>query len=105
MKYDPGVEEKELSSELVTRLKMAEVFSRRLFEITSGYREDDERCHGSRQAVDIRCNESADRFHIVRGLLNAGFVRIGVYTAHIHADVCREVGFAERVLWLGGASS
>ena len=41
-------------------------------------------------AVDIDCNDAATRYHIIRGLILAGFTRIGVYKdskgTFIHAD-------------------
>lgn len=105
MRYAEGVEEGELSEKLREKLQMAEIFSRREFLITSGFREGDDRCHGVGDAVDIACVDSTDRLPIVRGLIRAGIGRIGVYTTHIHADVCEaENGFPENVLWLGGAS-
>ncbi len=104
MLYAKGVDEDKLSSGLLTVLKEAERFARVCdFEITSGYREGDERCHGVGKAVDIACSDSTERKKILYGLERAGFKRIGVYTRHIHVDVCYE-GFPQDVLWLGGAS-
>lgn len=41
-------------------------------------------------AFDIDCNDSFTRFHIIRGLILAGFTRIGIYKStkgtFIHAD-------------------
>ncbi len=103
MRLRKGVIEAELDEELLRRLRFAEVFSRREFQITSGYREGDERCHGVGKAVDIACRDADDRYRIVEGLLRAGFVRILLYTAHIHADVCTD-GYQQKILGLGGAS-
>ncbi len=103
MRLREGIVEEELDPFLIRDLKRAEFFARHEFEITSGYREGDERCHGERRAVDIACTDSGHRFTFLGALLRAGFVRIGVYTAHIHVDVCGN-GFPQEVLWLGGAS-
>ncbi len=103
MRYRNGVEATELQEGLRRDLEMAEVFARREFVITSGFREGDDRCHGYGRAVDIACGNSNDRFRIVAGLIKAGFDRIGVYSWHVHVDVCKRE-FPSEVLWLGGAS-
>ena len=80
MRYREGIEESELDTELLGRLKLAEVYSREDFEVTSGYREGDERTHGLGQAVDIACSDSTLRWRIVRGLVRTnGIVRVGLY--------------------------
>ena len=38
-------------------------------------------------AVDISCNNSADRFDLINCLLYVGFNRIGVAKTFIHADI------------------
>ncbi len=103
MIYAKGVAESELDEGLVRRLDKAEFESGLEFTITSGYRGADGRCHGDGKAVDIRARSSAERFEILEALIRAGFDRLGVYTMHIHADVCVE-NHARDVLWLGGAS-
>lgn len=57
------------------------------FVITSHYRPGDSGAHGYGIAVDIRARGSAERMTIVRALLDQGFPRVGVYDAHIHADI------------------
>jgi hypothetical protein len=42
--------------------------------------------HLTGNGVDLACSDSPTRFSMVKGLLDAGFTRIGVYSAHIHAD-------------------
>lgn len=69
------------------------------FVITSGYRPGDDGAHGRRLAVDIRCSESRPRFRILRGLILAGFNRIGIYDQHIHADCDPDLD--QEVVWLG----
>lgn len=46
--------------------------------------------HTKGTAVDIRCNNSADRLLIVSALLKVGFKRIGIYESFIHVDEDRE---------------
>lgn len=42
--------------------------------------------HLTGHAVDLACADDAIRFAMLSGLLSAGFTRIGIYSAHIHAD-------------------
>lgn len=42
--------------------------------------------HLTGNGVDLACNDSQTRYAMLKGLLGAGFNRIGVYSAHIHAD-------------------
>jgi hypothetical protein len=42
--------------------------------------------HLTGHAVDLACSDSATRFAMLTGLLAAGFNRIGIYSAHVHAD-------------------
>ena len=42
--------------------------------------------HLTGHAVDLACTESGNRYSMVRGLILAGFNRIGIYSQHIHAD-------------------
>lgn len=69
------------------------------FDLTSTYREGDEKSHGRGYAVDIACTKSRARWHILRGLIAAGFTRIGIYDLHIHADC--DPSLAPEVVWLG----
>jgi len=69
------------------------------FKINSGYRCEKHnkevgstsRNHTSGNAADIACTDGPTRFKIVRGLIAAGFKRIGVAKTFIHAD-CVEGG-------------
>ena len=95
----------ELREDFRRDLGMAEIQSRVEFVITSGFRDGDTKCHGTGRAVDLECQNSSDRLKILKGLLFAGFTRIGLYSAHVHVDACTSVfDFPEKVLWLGGAS-
>ncbi len=87
-----------LSSELLHMLETAEKLAGFDFEITSGFREGDERAHGKRVAVDIACHGSRIRFLVLRSLFRVGFRRIGIYHRHVHADV--SMTRDDEVCWL-----
>lgn len=53
--------------------------------------------HTKGYAVDIRCNDSQNRFKIINGLLAAGFKRIGIGKTYIHAD--NDPDLAQNVIW------
>lgn len=42
--------------------------------------------HLTGNGVDLACSDSPTRYAMLRGLILAGFNRIGIYSAHIHAD-------------------
>ena len=69
------------------------------FKITSAWRTGDLRAHGKGDAVDIRAHDSRGRFLILKGLVLAGFTRIGIYNLHLHADVNETAD--QEVAWLG----
>ena len=67
-----------------------------VFNINSGYR--CEMCnqsvggsptssHMTGYAADIAVGNSVDRLYMIKGLFDAGFERVGVYSTFIHADV------------------
>lgn len=47
----------------------------------------DNSAHVRGYAVDIRAQTSTEKFKIVKALIAVGFVRIGVYSSFIHADI------------------
>lgn len=47
---------------------------------------------------DISCTDSGKRYNILKALLDAGFKRIGVYKAHIHADLGGKE-YPQPVIW------
>ena len=105
MRYTKGVSAKELRRDFRELLQQAEIASSVEFFVTSGYREGDTKCHGHGRAVDLACGDSQVRLKMVRALIQVGFTRIGLYSAHVHVDTCESVfDFPEKVLWLGGAS-
>lgn len=42
--------------------------------------------HLTGNGVDLACSDSQTRYAMIKGLLGAGFNRIGIYSAHLHAD-------------------
>lgn len=110
-RYFKDSEIKGLDPKLVKALDEAREYAGIPFVITSGKRtsETNERALGVENsahltglAVDLRADNSLDRYQMVRGLLLAGFKRIGVYSGHIHADL--DYGKPYPVMWLGGLS-
>lgn len=88
-----------LNSNLLNMLETAERLAGFDFEITSGFREGDERSHGKGLAVDIACRDSRTRFLVVSTVCRVGFRRVGVYSRHVHVDISPTR--ANQVLWLG----
>jgi len=52
-------------------------------------------------AVDLRAHEKIKRDTIVKSLKAVGFVRIGVYSSHVHCDIDST---KPQVAWTGGIS-
>jgi hypothetical protein len=69
------------------------------FILSSSVRPGDDGAHGRGLAFDIKTPTSRARFRILKGLIEAGFHRIGVYDHHIHAD-CDDILDPE-VCWWG----
>jgi zinc D-Ala-D-Ala carboxypeptidase len=87
--------EVEMSEGFLNRLEAARVIADTPFKITSGYRcaINNRRVGGVStsahlvgKAADISANGSIERFSIIRALLYAGFVRIGIGKSYIHVD-------------------
>ena len=53
--------------------------------------------HLTGNAVDLACSDSQSRFLLVKALLSVGFKRVGVYSAHIHAD--NSLTLPQNVIW------
>lgn len=53
--------------------------------------------HTKGMAVDIRCNTNANRMKIVRALIEAGFVRIGIGKTFVHVD--DDAAKSQNVMW------
>lgn len=92
---------------LVQQLEMARTIANIPFVITSGYRCQDHNtevggvpssAHTVGMAVDIKAENSESRIRILAGLLDAGFVRIGIGDSFIHADI--DLSKPHPVAWL-----
>jgi len=98
-------EPEKMSYPLLVKLDSARDVAGIPFTITSSYREDpdptddENSAHYEGLAVDIRAPDGYSRFRIVNALLAAGFLRIGVYDRHVHADV--DPNKPAPVLWTG----
>ncbi len=102
-----------LCQELVCKLDSAREIANVPFKITSGFRAPDanataggveDSAHMSGKAVDLACIDGTSRFAMIKALLAAGFVRIGVYSKHLHADVDDSATKPQNVIWFGGDS-
>lgn len=94
--YFTDEEVRGLDATFVQKLDKARGLAGVPFIITSGLRTFEENqsipgavsdsSHLFGLGVDLKCDLSFTRFVMVKALLDAGFVRIGIYKAHIHAD-------------------
>lgn len=95
-----------LQPALVERLVEARHRAMTPFTITEGLAKGGSHvantAHARGLAVDIRAHDSVTRFKIVKALLDAGFVRVGVYDKHIHADI--DPSLPQGVCWVGRSS-
>jgi hypothetical protein len=107
-KYFTDAEVAGLDHRLVARLDRARGYAGVPFEITSGKRTEEENAaaggvknsaHVRGLAVDLRCPGSGARYFMLKGLLAAGFDRIGVYDLHFHVDI--DEALPARVCWVG----
>ncbi len=97
-----------LDRTFVRRLNRARHYAGVPFIITSGRRTkaQNTRLGGAKRSshltghgADFRARSGRVRFAIVRGLILAGFVRIGVYNGHVHVD--DDPRLPEPTLWPG----
>jgi zinc D-Ala-D-Ala carboxypeptidase len=96
----------DVSSRLKTLTNRARYLSGIPYVVTSGYRceEHNKKVGGSAtsshikgEAVDLYAEDSGKRWKIVRGLMDAGFTRIGVSKNFIHADIDKDK--PSEVMW------
>ena len=96
----------DMHPELLERLDVARFHADIPFVITSAYRTEQHELSKGRagtsshtlgRAVDIRASHSRERYYVLRGLMAAGFNRIGINRNSIHAD-CDGTKFPE-VVW------
>lgn len=55
------------------------------YEINKGRTGTSSHCKGL--AVDVECDDSIDRFLMIKALIEVGFRRIGIYETFIHVDI------------------
>ena len=95
----------EMDTGFLYKLDRAREFAGVPFLITSGKRcETHNKAVGSTStnhlsghAADIRCTGSAERFKIIKALIEAGFDRIGIHPKFIHCD--DNPGGWPKVIW------
>ncbi len=102
----PPCRKKDMGVHFMQQLDQAREFAGVPFVLNSAYRNiehellqgrDGTSSHVKGIAVDIRARSSRERYHILRGLLEAGFERIGIANTFIHADLDDEK--AGQVIW------
>ena len=101
-----------LDQELCAMLDRARGLAGVPFVITSGLRTPDQNAalpdavydsaHLTGNAVDLACPDSATRYAMLRGLILAGFERIGIYSAHLHVDNSTQLPL--KVAWYSSAT-
>lgn len=96
----------DMSQALMTRLDNARYTAGIPFVISSAFRSiayekskgrTGTSSHTKGLAVDIRCNSDANRWKIVKALIDNGFSRIGIGKTYIHADI--DEGKTQGVIW------
>jgi len=105
--YFSDDETKGLDDELCAMLDRARALAGVPFIITCGLRTQEQNAalpesvkdsaHLTGHAVDLATADSWVRFNMLRGLILAGFTRIGIYQNHIHAD--NSVVLPQKVCW------
>lgn len=85
----------DMNHDFLSKLDRARKYARVPFRITSGFRcprhnaevgGKETSSHLRGYAADIAVTSSAVRFRVVRGLMEAGFTRIGIGKTFIHVD-------------------
>ena len=105
--YFTDEEVKGLDLELCAMLDRARGLAGVPFIITSGLRTQEhndsipgsvkDSSHITGNGVDLFCNDNEKRFAMMRGLIMAGFTRIGVYKNHLHCD--NSLTLPQKVMW------
>lgn len=90
---------KGLRPELLEELEglAAELGGRSLY-VTSGFRVDSD-AHRTGLECDIACEDSAERYRLVRAAILRGWCRIGVYDRHVHLGMSEDL--PQCVMWHG----
>jgi len=96
-----------MSGELILQLTNMEIVLGRSLIYNSGFRcgECNKKAGGVKdsshlrgKAVDIKCNNSGERFALVKAALEHGFKRIGIGKTIVHLDV--DGSLPQKVAWL-----
>ena len=102
-----GCGKNNVKQEVIDRTLIARDLAGVAFNITSGCRCEthnaneggsDTSSHLPGEAEDIECDNSRNRFKMIKALIEAGFNRIGIGKGFIHADIDRSK--APAVVWL-----
>ncbi|WP_160162684.1 D-Ala-D-Ala carboxypeptidase family metallohydrolase [Magnetococcus marinus] len=97
-----------MQSPFLTQLDQAREWAGVAFHINSGFRcAHHNRAVGGKPgsshtlglAVDLKAIESGSRFHMIRGLLQAGFKRIGVDVKRGFLHVDADASKPQQVMW------
>lgn len=98
----------DMNPDTLAKLDEARAIAGVPFHITSAYRCEehnyrvggrDNSAHKTGHAVDIEADSSNEKFRILKGLIDAGFNRIGIYADFIHAD--DDPSLPPEVVWHG----
>jgi zinc D-Ala-D-Ala carboxypeptidase len=98
----------QMQPELIERLEMARMLSNVPYRLVSAMRCEKRNtavggvngsAHTTGWAVDIEIKSATQRKHVLYGLIKAGFNRIGIYQAFIHADM--DPTKPKDVIWAG----
>ena len=90
-----GLGFKDMKPSLIQRIEYARLVAGKAFVINSAIRckahntaieGRENSAHLTGFAVDIKATNSKTRYAVIRGLVQAGFRRIGIYDSFIHAD-------------------
>lgn len=107
-KYFSPSEVQGLDEELVALLDKARGVAGVPFVITSGLRTKEQNrqaggvpdsSHLTGKAVDLRATTGQERHAIIKGCLQAGFTRLGIYSTHIHVDI--DTSKPQETIWRG----
>lgn len=98
----------QIDQSFINMLEEARIFAGVPFVINSGYRchkhntkvGSETNNHPSGAAADILCANGPTRRKILKGLVFAGFERIGIGRTYIHADNMDKLAGSPRSYWL-----
>lgn len=109
-KWFKDIEVERLDERLVQKLEAARIILGKPIVITSGWRDPKKNksaggvnnsAHERGLAVDVRTRTKEYQNKLVKAFRQVGFIRIGVYDKHVHADIDAS---KPQVAWAGGQS-